>query len=282
MNKHIGRYLLIFLFLCIPVAYAAPIPGLVNPGYLTVGLVNLESNYVNFKTGTDGVITAQGFDVDMYCYIAQQLGLKIKFLGYAPSTGTFQAANPYGHAGVALDALQIDCFGGADFFLANVSYPEAPLGLTPVIDYSDYYGIVTSVYPTVPTYLGIAFLNIQQATLTNLRCELLQLVQQAVDNAVRTGYWTCALRNNNADGEYVTGNNYIDLTGNNRSPEALLSSTLGLIPIASSQGIMAEGFGCTKCVILPVLPKRSCLVNFLATQASKNCNKIVTMASVPG
>ena len=125
------------------------------------------------------------------------------------------------------------------------------------------------------------FLALENALTQPLRCELLELVQLAVDRAVSSGYWTCALRRNNADGDYETGNEYIDLTGNNRSPEALLSATLGLIPIASSQNQQSgSNFGCQQC-IFPQLPKRSCLVDYLAARGPKNCTKTVTMMQTP-
>jgi hypothetical protein len=278
MNKYIRSYLFLLLFVCVQITKTAPIPTLVTPGYLTVGLVDLQSNYVNF-TESNGVITAGGFDVDIYCYIAQQLGLKIKFLGYEASSAS-ASIDPYGNAAAALDALEIDCFGGADFFLANVHYPVELGNLLPVLLYSDYYGIVTSVYPTIPSYSGIAFLAVENALTQPLRCELLELVQRAVDRAVSSGYWTCALRKNNADGEYVAPDTYVDLTGNNRSPEALLSATLGLIPVASSQGITNPDFGCKEC-IFPQLPKRSCLVDYIAARGPKNCNKTVTLQYSP-
>ena len=285
MNRKISQYLCIFFFLIITRISAVPIPGLVNPGYLTVGLVNLESNYVTFTT-KNGVTTASGFDVDMYCYIAQQLGLKIKFLGYQQTSApTPIEQNPlYGNAANALNAGGIiDCFGGSDYSLLNfVNNAPSNALLQLVLDYTGYYyGVVTTVYPTIPSYFGIAFLKFENATLKNLRCELLQLVEQAVDKAVRTGFWTCALRRNNAIKDNPPETTYIDLTGNCRSPEALLSSTLGLIPVASSQAEQAgTEFGCTRC-ILPELPKRSCLVEYLALQAPKNCNKTVALQYTP-
>ena len=276
MNKYISNFLLLLLCVCTQITKTAPIPTLVTQGYLTVGLVDLESNYVNYTYGD--TVTASGFDVDIYCYIAQQLGLKVKFLGYQNGG----AGTEYVNAAIALDNLEIDCFGGADFSLVNF-INNAPSGdlLQLVLDYGDYYGIVTSVYPTIPSYFGIAFLAVANATLANLRCELLELVQLAVDRAVSSGYWTCALRTNNADGDYETGNEYIDLTGNNRSPEALLSATLGLIPVASSQANQYDtDFGCKSC-IFPQLPKRSCLVDYLAARGPKNCTKTVTLQYTP-
>ena len=265
-------YAITLSFIVTATQLAAPIPGLVNPGYLTVGLVNTNDNYVNFTT-TNGVTTAEGFDVDIYCYIAQQLGLKIKFLGYAPAgDGSTVPVGPYLYAGIALNAGKIDCFGGADFFLANWDK-----GVKGVLLYGDYYGIVTSVYPTVSTYSGIAFLDVSLATANNLRCELLNLVEQAVDRAVATGFWNCALRRNN---DNVPG--AIDLTGNNRSFEPLISSTLGLIPVASSQAAQfgSGDIGCTACPV-PSLPSRSCLVDFLFLQKNITCNRLVTMQPNP-
>ncbi len=276
MNRKTCNYLYIFFFLIVARISAAPILGLVNPGYLTIGLVDLQSNYVTFTTA-NGITTASGFDVDIYCYIAQQLGLKTKFLGYEQVSGVGDSR--YQNAATALDAGGIiDCFGGADYSLLNFKNIGNESALILVLDYTDYYyGVVTTVFPTIPSYFGIAFLHHTKATLTNLRCELLQLVEQAVDKAVSSGYWTCALRRNNAVEDYTTGSNYFDLTGNNRSPEALLSSTLGLIPIASSQADQSlTGFGCTRC-ILPELPKRSCLVEYLGIQPPKNCNKTVAL-----
>jgi hypothetical protein len=222
----------------------------VTPGYLTIGLINQQNNYVNF---TNDDSKAEGFDIQMYCFIARHVGLRPKFVNYTNSSST----TDYSLAIAALADGNIDCFGGGNTNLGNVSNDNAA---------NPFWGVVTNTED-----YGIAFLDQDDTDAADLNCDLMKLVELAVNLAVSNGAYACYVANNNNNvAASVTSLLLVDDTD---TPSPFYSTVHGYIPAP----IFGSTFGCSNCPTS--LPRTSCLVDYLLLN-NKGCDVTVNAAPV--
>ena len=244
----------------------------IKEGYLTIGLDDStpNDNYLSFTVVTGTPTKAQGFDISMYNYIATTLGLRAKFVAYA-DLGALETALADG---------KIDCYGGANFDIAQGSSDDADS--VGAINYFNRCGVITSLkqftsvttlgqvdYRSLATYAyGIVFAP-RTATGDNLPCALMQQVELAVNLAVASGAYACFASRNNANVDAAPV-----LVGKLTAPTPFFSTIYGTIPASTISGSTTTT-RCNSCT-RNQLPVTSCLVNYLLINKGEGVNIVDT------